>query len=45
MEKIKEFLNKPVGKIALVVVGFGVGFGVGFFIAKIKKRVCNVRRY
>ncbi|WP_255580312.1 hypothetical protein [Flavobacterium sp. UMI-01] len=40
MEKIKEVLNSPVGKIALVAVGFGIGF----FIAKKQKSGRYARR-
>ena len=39
MDKIKEFLSKPIGMITLVIVGFGAGF----FIAKRKKRNGNGR--
>jgi len=40
LEKIKDFLAKPVGMIALVVVGFVAGF----FIAKRQKKYVNGRR-
>lgn len=40
MEKVKEILNTPVGKVALLVVGFGLGF----FIAKRQKKSGYVRR-
>lgn len=40
MDKIKDFLAKPIGMIVLVVVGFGAGF----YIAKRKKRTGYVRR-
>lgn len=33
MEKVKQFLAKPVGMILLVVIGFGAGY----YIAKRKK--------
>lgn len=29
MEKIKDFLDKPVGKIALAVIGLAIGFFIG----------------
>lgn len=29
MEKIQEFLNKPVGKIAIAVIALAVGFFIG----------------
>jgi F0F1-type ATP synthase assembly protein I len=35
MQKLKEFISKPVGQIALVVVGFAIGFVV---CKKTKKR-------
>ncbi|WP_255283845.1 hypothetical protein [Flavobacterium glycines] len=34
MDKIKDFLAKPIGMIALLVVGFGAGF----YVCKRKKR-------
>ncbi len=37
MQKIKDFLEKPVGKIVLVVVGLAVGFFVG-------KKQCGTKR-
>ena len=40
MDKIKDFLSKPIGMITLVVVGFGAGL----FIAKRKKSYGNARR-
>jgi hypothetical protein len=29
MQKIKELLNKPAGKIALAVIGLAIGFFIG----------------
>lgn len=40
MEKIKEFLDKPVGKIALVAIGAAATY----LVLKRKKR-SNARRY
>lgn len=40
MEKIKEFLAKPVGMVAL----FGIGAVAGFYFCKRKKRTPYARR-
>jgi|GEM_PF-4853146 len=43
MEKMKEFLNKPIGKIALAVIGLAIGFFIGKKQAN--KRPVHARKY
>jgi hypothetical protein len=41
MQKIKEFLDKPVGQITLFILGFSIGY---FICKKLKPKYGNARR-